>query len=219
MTKKIALITGAGSGLGKELALLFGQDYHIVLVGRTADKLEGVASLLAESTILTADVADPSSIQKLYEQLSEENLLPDLLVNNAGVGHFGKAEELSYDQLNEMMHINAIGPMLLTNTLLPDMKKRQSGTILNILSTAAQKGKVNETGYVASKYAFRGYSESLAKEVADDGIRVVRAYMGGMNTPFWDHNHYVSDPDRLPSPKVIAEKIYSQMDQDEIQAT
>ncbi|MBM7580700.1 SDR family NAD(P)-dependent oxidoreductase [Jeotgalibacillus terrae] len=219
MTKKIALITGAGSGLGKELALLFGQDYHIVLVGRTADKLEDVAAAVAESTVLTADVSDPSSIRDLYEQLKEKDLLPDLLVNNAGVGHFGKAESLSYDQLNEMMHINAIGPMLLTNKLLPDMKKKQSGIILNILSTAAQKGKVNETGYVASKYAFRGYSESLAKEVADDGIRVVRAYMGGMNTPFWDHNHYISDPQRLPAPKEIAERIYKQMDQDEIQAS
>ncbi|MFB1083321.1 SDR family NAD(P)-dependent oxidoreductase [Jeotgalibacillus sp. JSM ZJ347] len=219
MSKKIALITGAGSGLGKELALLFGQDYHIVLVGRTADKLDGVASSLSESTVITADVADPFSIQKLYDQLSEKKLLPDLLVNNAGVGHFGKAESLSYDRLNEMMHINAIGPMLLTNTLLTDMKKKQSGIILNILSTAAQKGKVNETGYVASKYAFKGYSESLAKEVAEDGIRVVRAYMGGMNTPFWDHNHYISDPDRLPAPKEIAERIYNQMDQDEIQAS
>ncbi|TFE01242.1 SDR family oxidoreductase [Jeotgalibacillus sp. R-1-5s-1] len=216
--KPTAIITGAGTGLGKELAKLLSNDYHIVLVGRRAALLNEVSAEIS-GTAIRCDITKEEDLEKLYKQLKSQDLLPvELVVNNAGVGHFGPLNEAQPDEWDEMFKTNVKGPMLLTKVLLPEMKAAGKGTFLNILSTAALRGKVNESGYVASKFAFRGFSESLAKEVEPAGIRVVRAYMGGMNTPFWDESDHVKNPGKMRSPKEVAEVIVKRMwDEDEIE--
>ncbi|WP_227396954.1 SDR family NAD(P)-dependent oxidoreductase [Jeotgalibacillus aurantiacus] len=216
--KPTAIITGAGTGLGKELAKLLSNDYHIVLVGRRAELLNEVSAEIS-GTAIRCDITKEEDLGKLYKQLKSQDLLPvELVVNNAGVGHFGSLDEAQPDEWDEMFNTNVKGPMLLTKVLLPEMKASGKGTFLNILSTAALRGKVNESGYVASKFAFRGFSESLAKEVEPAGIRVVRAYMGGMNTPFWDESDHVKNPGKMRSPKEVAEVIVKRMrDEDEIE--
>jgi len=94
----------------------------------------------------------------------------------------------------------------MTQEALPLLQK-QGGRILNIISTAGLRGKVNESAYCASKFAQRGFTESLQKEFEDANVDVTGVYMGGMNTPFWDDSDHVDNPDRLKDPQSVAQYI------------
>jgi short-subunit dehydrogenase len=209
---KKAIITGGGTGLGKELGKLLSKEYHIVLLGRTKEKLEGAANEIKEAggevSYAVLDVRSPLEV----EQVSSTELLQDdigLLIHNAGVGYFGPLTEAKGGELESMFETNVLGPIRLTKGLLPQLEKNKS-TILNIISTAGLRGKKNESLYVASKFALRGFGESLQKEYEGSGLRVVNAYMGGMNTPFWDETDHISDRSRLRSPQEVAEIIMDQ---------
>jgi short-subunit dehydrogenase len=122
--------------------------------------------------------------------------------------------EANDDDLVTMFETNVLGPIRLTKAFLPQLEKGNS-TILNIISTAGLRGKKNESLYVASKFALRGFGESLQKEYEDFGLRVVNAYMGGMDTPFWDESDHISDPSRLRSPGEVAEIIVKEYQSNE----
>ncbi|PPA68837.1 SDR family NAD(P)-dependent oxidoreductase [Jeotgalibacillus proteolyticus] len=215
MDLPIALITGAGTGLGKELALELSKTYHVVLVGRRQKPIIQLAEQINHSgsaTELPFDVTDEEQIRSAVKKLKELSLWPvDLVVNNAGVGHFGSVDAMEPKEWQDMFQVNTFAPMLLTRAFVPEMKKRKRGIFLNILSTAALRGKVNESGYAASKFALKGFSESLSLELEPDGIRVIRAYMGGMNTPFWEQSDHVKDPTRFRTPKEVAQIIIEKM--------
>jgi short-subunit dehydrogenase len=209
---KTAIITGGGSGLGKELGkLLSKQGFHIFLLGRTEDTLKEAAVEIentgGEASFTTLDIRSKDDIEHLGEHyLHNRNI--QLLIHNAGVGHFGPFNESNDDELVSMFETNALGPIRLTKVLLP--KLQQDSTIINIISTAGLRGKKNESLYVASKFALRGFGESLQKEFEDSNLRIVNAYMGGMNTPFWDNSDHVNDRSRLRSPREVAEMIVSE---------
>ena len=120
------------------------------------------------------------------------------LVNNAGVGHFGPFADNSKQQISEMLDTNVLGTILMTKAVLPLLLKNGEGRIMNIISTAGLRGKVNEAVYVASKFAVRGFTESLQKEYEGSQMKINAVYMGGMDTPFWDgkqsYNRYLSLP-------------------------
>ncbi|MCA1060740.1 SDR family oxidoreductase [Rossellomorea aquimaris] len=205
---KTAIITGGGSGLGKELGkLLSEQGFHIFLLGRTEDTLKQavaeIESIGGEASFATLDIRSNDDIEKLHDHFSNHSI--QLLIHNAGVGYFGPFKDSNDDELVSMFETNALGPIRLTKALLPLLD--QHSTILNIISTAGLRGKKNESLYVASKFALRGFGESLQKEYEDTDLRIVNAYMGGMNTPFWDNSDHISDPSRLRSPKEVAELI------------
>ncbi|KIL47243.1 SDR family NAD(P)-dependent oxidoreductase [Jeotgalibacillus soli] len=222
MKRPIALVTGAGTGLGKELALSLSRSYHMILVGRRVKPLveleASINALNGTASSVACDVTMPEQLRELINKLRDSEMLPiDLVVNNAGVGYFGSLESMDMEEWDLMFRTNVLGPMALTKALVPYMKEEKSGMFLNILSTAALRGKVNESGYVASKFALRGFSESIAQELKPFGIRVVRAYMGGMNTPFWEGSTHVDSPEIFRTPKEVADIIVENMhDQDEI---
>jgi short-subunit dehydrogenase len=206
---KKAIITGGGTGLGKELGKLLSKDFHIILLGRTKENLEEAANEIEHSggVVSFASLDVRSSVE--IEQVTSTEMLQDdigLLVHNAGVGYFGLLTESKDEQLETMFETNVLGPIRLTKAILPQLEKGHS-TILNIISTAGLRGKKNESLYVASKFALRGFGESLQKEYEDSGLRVVNAYMGGMNTPFWNESDHISDRSRLRSPREVAEII------------
>ncbi|URM32283.1 SDR family NAD(P)-dependent oxidoreductase [Cytobacillus firmus] len=216
---KSVIITGAGSGLGKELALLFaGQGFHIVLTGRTLDKLQSVEQEIHEAggsaQCFTADITQTNEIAKLMEQLQNHELYG--LINNAGVGHFGPVNSLSEQNIEDMFDTNTLGTIYMTQAVLPFLKDENEGLLMNIISTAGLKGKVNESVYVASKFAVRGFTESLQKELENTNIKVKAVYMGGMDTPFWDESDHIKDKSRLRSPKEVAEMILDHMEEDSI---
>ncbi|MEG9295530.1 SDR family oxidoreductase [Mangrovibacillus sp. Mu-81] len=209
---KKAIITGGGTGLGKELGKLLSKEYHIVLLGRTKQKLEEAAiEIKQEGGDVSYAVLDVRSPLEIEQVCSTELLQNDieLLIHNAGVGYFGPLTEANDEDLETMFETNVLGPIRLTKAILPHLEKGNS-TILNIISTAGLKGKKNESLYVASKFALRGFGESLQKEYEESGLRVVNAYMGGMDTPFWDGSDHISNRSRLRSPREVAEIIVEQ---------
>lgn len=186
---KAAVITGAGSGLGAALARRYASlGYHVILLGRRKEKLEQTAKTLTSSySIYEVDVSSNKDVQAVFAKINEEVHQPiDVLVNNAGVGMFDLAEKIEEQHVHQMIDINLKGIIFCTQAVLGEMKSRGEGTIVNIISTAGQQGKVNESVYCASKFGVRGFTESLLLELKDTGVRIFAAYMGGMKTEFWD---------------------------------
>lgn len=215
---KSVLITGSGTGLGRELAFLYADaGYHIILTGRTLENLHEVKTQIeanqGQADVLTLDITDSEQVQmKMREILTKYKLYG--LINNAGVGHFGPFEEMTENEINEMLHTNVLGTILMTKAAITQLK--DEGFVMNIISTAGLRGKVHEAGYVASKFAVRGFTESLQKEYADFNIKINAVYMGGMDTPFWDQSHHVKDKSRLKSPKDVAAFIFERKHEDTI---
>jgi short-subunit dehydrogenase len=217
---KTIIVTGAGSGLGKELAILFSQQgYHVLLTGRTLDKLTAVKTEIeqeggvADSVVL--DLQNEADIFSKIQEISKNHKIVGL-VNNAGIGHFGPFVNIPVNEISEMLNTNVLGTILMTKAVLPLLQEQGEGLLMNIISTAGLRGKVNEAVYAASKFAVRGFTESLQKEYENSPIKIKAIYMGGMDTPFWEGSTHVADISRFRSPKEVAELIMEQFDQDEI---
>jgi len=217
---KAIIMTGAGSGLGKELSLhLASQGFHMILTGRTEGKLRKVQSQIEQSggsaSTLELDIRNLEDIKEKALLLSKKHELYGL-VNNAGVGHFGPFSDISDQEIEEMFQTNVFGTIHMTKAILPYLTNNKEGLVLNIVSTAGLRGKKNEAVYCSGKFAVRGFTESLQKEYDGTGIRFVAAYMGGMDTPFWESSDHVADPSRFRSASEVAEIIINSLDKDEI---
>lgn len=210
------IVTGAGSGLGKELAvLLAGQGYHIILTGRTEANLKITQKLIQHAgnhaDVLVLDIRNKEDIKDKFLQIDNQyNLLG--LINNAGVGYFGPFVQGTESQIEEVFNTNVFGTMSMTKAVLPYLSKAGRGFVMNIISTAGLRGKKDEAIYAASKFAVRGFTESLQKEYEGSAIRFIPVYMGGMNTPFWDSSSHVDNPSKLRSPREVAKLILDNMD-------
>jgi short-subunit dehydrogenase len=217
---KAIIVTGAGTGLGKELALLLAeQGYHLVLTGRTEDTLKKVQTQIEQTggsaTDLVLDLRNLEDIKEKALMISKKHEIYGL-VNNAGLGYFGPFSEISDKEIEEMFQTNVLGTIQMTKAILPYLELNNDGLVVNIVSTAGLRGKKNEAVYCSSKFAVRGFTESLQKEYEGSGIRFVAAYMGGMNTPFWDESDHVADRSRLRSPAEVADIIIENLQKDEI---
>lgn len=217
---KAIIVTGAGTGLGKELSLLLArQGFHMILTGRTEDKLNTVKVQIEQSggsaTAVQLDLRNLEDIKEKALLISKKHEIYGL-VNNAGLGYFGPFTEVSDTEIDEMFQTNVFGTINMTKALLPYIEQNDEGLVLNIVSTAGLRGKKNEAVYCSSKFAVRGFTESLQKEYEGTGTRFVAAYMGGMNTPFWDDSEHVTDPSRLRSAAEVAQIIVNNLDQPEI---
>ncbi|MCX7903849.1 MAG: SDR family oxidoreductase [Caloramator sp.] len=201
----VILITGAGSGLGRELAKVYADGNDLILVGRNLDKLEETKKEIkgAKSvSCISCDITNPQSVENLKEKIKQTHNSVDILINNVGVGIFGPIEDMDYGDIDTVIDTNVKGTIYITKALMPMIKEK----IMNIISTAGLRGKINESVYCASKFAVRGFSESLSKEL-EGRIKVVSVYMGGMDTPFWDNTDHVKDKSRFKSPREVAFKI------------
>lgn len=208
--RKHVVITGAGSGLGAALAFKYNElGNHVTLIGRTKNKLEEVAKNFSNSnySIYTLDVSSPSDVERVFNQIVKDVKPIDILVNSAGLGYFDIAENLTNDQINQMIDINLKGTIFSTQQVLPSMKKRNEGSIINIISTAGIEGKVTESVYCASKFGVKGFTESIIKEVSDKDINIHGIYMGGMNTTFWGEELQDENETGLMDPNDVADII------------
>lgn len=216
---KTILITGSGTGLGKELALGYAKKGHkIILTGRREAPLKEVQQLILQggghAEVFTLDLTKHESIQKAVSAIIKNHSV-SFLINNAGAGCFGPLTELSIAEIDLAVQTNVLGTIYLTKEFLPHLLEQNEPKIMNIISTAGQKGKVNESVYVASKFAVRGFTESLQKEL-EGRVTITATYMGGMDTPFWDETDHIKDKSRLKSPQQVAEIIISKDSQLEI---
>jgi short-subunit dehydrogenase len=217
---KSIIVTGAGSGLGKELSLLLSKkNYHLLLAGRNHEKLLMVKNEIekagGKADVMTVDIRSKKDIDQSISQLSKEYQIYGL-VNNAGVGYFGPFEKMTQEEISEMIETNLTGTILMTQSVLAKMKNYGEGHMINIISTAGLRGKINEAVYAASKFAIRGLTESLQKEYEGTNIKFTAVYMGGMDTPFWEGSDHIKDKSRLRSPKEVAELIINEMEKETI---
>lgn len=187
-TKQTALITGASSGIGADLARLFARGgYDLVLTARGEDALETLAKELREKhgatvDVVPADLGKPGGADGLVERLGGRQV--DVLVNNAGIGQAGPFVELGGDGEAQMLELNMIAPTRLTRLLLPGMIERGSGRIMNVASTAAFQPGPLMAGYYATKAYLLSLSEALAEELRGSGVTVTALCPGPTATGF-----------------------------------
>lgn len=205
--KKVAVITGAGSGLGASLAKKYAQmDYHVCMLGRSREKLIHQAEQLeGDFSIHPVDVSYKKEISSEIDGIINSFGAIDILFNCAGVIALGLAETISEESVHQMIDINLKGTIFTTQAVLPHMKSQNQGIIANVISTAGLEGKVDESVYCASKFGVRGFTEALLAELQDTPIHVYAAYMGGMNTEFWEGIFPAGQTAGLMDPDEIAD--------------
>ena len=168
-----ALITGAGSGIGRDMAkYLASQGYELILVGRDKRKLEELQSeLKVDSQIIIVDLSDATKVKEVYIMTKNENI--DILINNAGFGDFGKFYETDLNKEMDMINTNVVAVHLLTKLFLRDMQKRNSGYILNVASSAAFGPGPLMATYYATKAYVNNLTEAINEELKRDNSNVV----------------------------------------------
>lgn len=189
-TAETVLVTGASSGIGRELAKCFAADKsNLVLVARSTDALEKLAAELREqfkiqALVLTADLSKPESPQRIFDEAGRAGITVDVLVNNAGFGLQGMFNELPLARQMEILQVNQTALTALTGLFLPGMIQRNRGGILNVGSIAAfQPGPVMAL-YFASKAYVQSFTEALAAELSDTQIHVSVLCPGPTSTNF-----------------------------------
>jgi len=185
----ICVVTGGTQGIGRAIALaLAGRGARVAICARDQ---EGVVQALGdlERTGATAvgaacDVSREADVERFAKLVRSELGDPDVLINNAGIGHFAPIGDLTVAQIDQTYATNVRGIFLMTRAFLPAMLQRQSGHIVNIASLAGKNGFVGGTAYTASKHAVLGLSKSLMLEVRDRNVRVIAICPGSVETRF-----------------------------------
>ena len=191
-TFKNAIITGGSSGIGLALAKqLAGEGANICLLARDQEKLaqtQQEVQVLAVSedqkiTTISCDIRDNTALQEALDDWCSENAFPDLVINSAGVTYPGYFQELDISTFHWLMEINYYGTLHVCKYFVPGMIDRHSGTIINISSQAGFFGIIGYTGYTASKFAVRGFSDSLRSELKPLGVQVSVVFPPDTETP------------------------------------
>lgn len=184
-----ALVTGASTGIGRELALLFARDgYDLVLVARNEGALADVANQISKlgrrTHVFAADLSDPAAAGRLHERLTAERIAVDVLVNNAGVGARGRFDRIPLERQIAMIQLNVTSLTALTHLLLPGMLERNEGGILNVASTAAfQPGPLMSVYYATKAYVL-SFTEGIAEELSETALKITCLAPGPTETEF-----------------------------------
>lgn len=184
--KPLAIVTGASSGIGEATArALSGRGHPLLLLARRNERLEALD--LPNTMCRKVDVRDTAALRAAIDEATASYGPPDLLVNNAGVMYLGDIADQDPAQFQDMFDINVVALLAATQIVLPGMKQRGRGTIVNIGSIAGRNVYGNHTAYCGTKFAVHAISESLRKEVAASGVRVVVVAPGLVETELLDH--------------------------------
>jgi len=217
LKEKKALITGAGKGIGRAIAkALAAEGVHVGLLARTKKDLLNLAEELKSAgykcSMAIADVSDIQSVNKAVSALLNEMGNIDILINNAGIGKFGKFLELEPAAWEEQIKINLFGVYYVTRAVLPQMIERQTGDIINISSTAGLKGSALTSAYSASKFGIMGLTESLMQEVRKQNIRVTAMTPSTVVTDLAIRSNLINNnEEKLMHPEDLAELIVAQL--------
>jgi short-subunit dehydrogenase len=191
-TSGTALITGASSGIGLELAKIFARNGHdLVLVARRKDALDTLAETLVREhgvgvRVIPKDLSDPAAPKEIHAELEDNSIPVDVLVNNAGFGVRGPFAELGVDEQLEMLQVNVVALTDLTRLFVPDMLRRGRGRVLNLGSTAGLvPGPLMAVYYATKAYVF-SFSQALSNELAGSGVTVTVLVPGATRTGFAD---------------------------------
>jgi NAD(P)-dependent dehydrogenase (short-subunit alcohol dehydrogenase family) len=193
LSGKVAVVTGASRGLGLSISEAFiRRNARVFGLARHEGDLQNARERLGEGfTPIVCDVTDGEAVRAAFSRIMDEGSRCDVLVNNAGLGHFGRIEELSDEQWETVLNVNLRGVVLCTRAAVPLMKEQNErdgfgGHVVNIASVAGLVGNPNISIYNMSKFGVRGFSEALMKEVRDDRIKVTCIYPGSIATHFFE---------------------------------
>ncbi|MGR6544115.1 3-ketoacyl-ACP reductase [Paenibacillus tundrae] len=217
ITGKVALITGAGRGIGRTIAISLAQEgVHVGLVGRSLENLQNVAEELksynVNVAVASADVSDMDAITTAVDSIRSELGAIDILVNNAGIGKFGGFMELTPEEWTNIIDVNVKGVYYTTRAVLPEMMERNTGDIINVASTAGLRGAPLTSAYTASKAAVIGLSESLMLEVRKKNIRVTTLTPSTVATDLAIESKLTDgNPEKVMQPEDLGELIVAQL--------
>ncbi|HKR00471.1 MAG TPA: SDR family oxidoreductase [Pyrinomonadaceae bacterium] len=192
MNGKTAIVTGSTKGIGRAIAeALVREGMNVCISARHADEVERAVGELNDAgegrvTGAVCDVRDYDEVKALVEHTVSEFGGLDVLVNNAGIGIFGRVDETSAEDFRAVLETNLFGVFYCCRESIPRMKERGGGYIINISSLAGTNAHPKMTAYNASKFGLNGFSEALMQEVRHDGIKVSYIMPGSVNTYFGD---------------------------------
>jgi 3-oxoacyl-[acyl-carrier protein] reductase len=183
---KVAVITGAGRGIGRAIAIELAKGgVRVALAARSRDQLEETARTIGgAASVFPTDVRDDAQVLALFEQTASALGPVDILVNAAGLGIFGPVVDFKNEDFATLIETNLRGIFYTCRYALPSMIERRIGHIVNIASIAGKVGSANRVVYCASKFGVVGFTESLAEEVREQGVRVSVICPGSTNTTF-----------------------------------
>lgn len=209
---KVALVTGAGRGIGRVIGLALARHgATAVLVARTRKQVEAVAEEIraagGKALSIAADVGEEADVVACFRRVRDELGRLDVLVNNAGVGRFGPIAEMAAADFDAVMRVNVRGTFLCCREAMRLMQHQKSGYIINIGSVTGFRGYVNQGAYSASKHAMMGLTKALAIEGQRDGIRVSAILPGGVDTEMIGDARPDLDRSTLMQPEDVADAV------------
>lgn len=218
IAEKVFIVTGGSSGLGKAFAHeLVINLANVVITGRDLEKLKQTASDLGANCLWChADVSNDDELDQLIKFTLDKFGRIDGIINNAGIGGWSPLEELSREKLREVYEVNVFGAAMLASKVVPIFKKQNSGTIVNIASTAALKGYKYGTIYSSSKFALRSMTQCWQAELREHNVRVIQINPSEVPTAFGKEDRVEKElVDNKLSPQEIADVLIASLKMDD----
>ncbi len=189
------IVTGASGGLGKALAVeLYKKGHDLALLGRNEDRLKNALNSINPKKnkycCFSADLSNYTEVETAFKKIFSEFKTINLLINNAGTGSTGPAEEITPREIERVMGVNFNGLVYATKQVIPKFKEQKHGTIINIASNSGLNGYANASLYCASKHAVVGFSRAIKKELKPHNISVMTICPGAIKTEFWNKMNY-----------------------------
>ena len=206
---QVAVVTGAGRGIGRAIAVELGKlGAHVVLAARSRTELEETAAIIGKrASVIPADVRKKDELKRLFEQVGTAVGPVSILVNAAGLGIFGSVVDFRDEDFEILIETNLRGIFFTSRLVLPSMIERRQGHIINVASIAGKVGSANRAVYCASKFGVLGFTESLAEEVRQYGIRVSVICPGSTDTRFSPSETSGKSRERMLRPEDVAHSV------------
>ena len=206
---QVAVVTGAGRGIGRAIAIELGKlGARVALTARRRTELNETALVIGSSAcVIPADVRRKEDLAKLFEQVTTTLGPVDILVNAAGLGIFGRVVDFRDEDFETLIETNLRSIFFACRFVLPSMVERKTGHIINIASIAGKVGSATRAVYCASKFGVVGFTESLAEEVREHGIRVSLICPGSTDTRFSTKETSGKAHDKMLRPEDIAHAV------------
>lgn len=209
---KVALVTGAGQGLGAAICKTLAEEgVSVILADVNEDGMKRVESELngngGKAQRFVLDVTDRHNVDETLKKVADQHGGLDIVINNAGVDFTKSVEDIDHDEWNKVIDVNLRGPFTVSKCALPYLRRSQSAHIVNIASTACKRTWANASAYHASKWGLLGFSHALHVEAREHGIKVSAVVAGGMRTPFIMERFPDTDPNVLQAPENVANTV------------
>jgi short-subunit dehydrogenase len=215
---KNIVITGASSGIGADVALEVASQGGIpILLARRVDKLEELVRQIEKEYTIKAyaielDVSNKQAIVNVFESIYEKIGEIDVLINNAGFALFKDASEATYEEVKAMFEVNVLGLIACTTAVLPTMKAKNTGQIINVASIIGKIPTPKASAYAATKHAVLGFTNALRMEISDTNIQITSVNPGPVKTEFFNiadvSGNYTKNVDKMMlDSKTVAKKI------------